>query len=64
MIPGSTTFASAQEERERIPMTMSEQQIRSALQQYWPAPAAGDPVAEHDFYEENTVCEYGSSNKR
>jgi len=45
-------------------MTLSEQQIQTALEQHWSASAAGDLAAEHDIYEENVVCEYPQSGER
>jgi hypothetical protein len=45
-------------------MAMTEQQIRTALEQHGPASAAGDLDAERDIYQENAVCEYPQSGER
>ena len=45
-------------------MTLSQQQIRAALEQHWSASAAGDLDAEHDIYQENAICEYPQSGER
>ena len=40
---------------------MEEQSIRMALDRHWAASAAGDQVAEHEIYHDDTVCEYPQS---
>jgi hypothetical protein len=45
-------------------MNMTEQQIRTALDQHWSASAAGDLDAEHDIYQENAICDYPQSGER
>ena len=40
---------------------MNAQDIRTAIDQHWAASAAGDPVAEHDIYHDDAVCEYPQS---
>lgn len=40
---------------------MDEQDIRLAIDRHWAASAAGDPVAEHLIYHDDTVCEYPQS---
>src|SRR5678815_5112770 len=40
---------------------MEAQNIRMAIDRHWPASAAGDQVAEHDIYYDDTVCEYPQS---
>src|SRR3954452_24286372 len=40
---------------------MEEQNIRMAIDRHWAASAAGDQVAEHEIYHEDTVCEYPQS---
>ena len=39
---------------------MEEQNIRMAIDRHWAASAAGDQVAEHEIYHDDTVCEYHS----
>ena len=36
---------------------MEEQNIRMAIDRHWAASAAGDQVAEHEIYHDETVCE-------
>jgi ketosteroid isomerase-like protein len=43
---------------------MGNQQNRAALEQHWAASASGDLEAEHDIYDENTVCEYPQSGEK
>jgi ketosteroid isomerase-like protein len=40
---------------------MEELNIRTALDRHWAASAAGDQVAEHQIYHDDTVCEYPQS---
>ena len=40
---------------------MEEQNIRMAIDRHWAASAAGDQVAEHEIYHDDTVCEYPQS---
>ena len=40
---------------------MEEQNIRIAIDRHWAASAAGDQVAEHEIYHDDTVCEYPQS---
>jgi hypothetical protein len=42
----------------------SEQSIRRALMKHWDASAAGDAEAEHEIYDENTICDYPQSRER
>jgi SnoaL-like domain len=35
--------------------------IRRALDRHWAASAAGDPLAEHEIYHDDAVCEYPQS---
>jgi ketosteroid isomerase-like protein len=41
-----------------------QQRLREALDRHWQASAAGDADAEHDIYDEDTVCEYPQSGER
>jgi SnoaL-like domain len=41
--------------------TMDEQNIRMAIDRHWAASAAGDQIAEHEIYHDDTVCEYPQS---
>ena len=41
-----------------------EEQIREALHAHWQASAAGDTVAEHAIYEDDTICDYPQSGER
>jgi len=43
---------------------MQEQQIREALNAHWRASALGDPIAEHEIYEEDAICDYPQSGER
>src|SRR6516225_6202423 len=43
---------------------MEEQNIRMAIDRHWAASAAGDQVAEHEIYHDDTVCEYPQSGER
>jgi hypothetical protein len=43
---------------------MQEQQIREALNAHWHASAAGDLNAEHDIYDERSICDYPQSGER
>jgi hypothetical protein len=45
-------------------MATTEQQIRAALEHHWSASATGNLEAEHDIYQENSVCEYPQSGER
>src|ERR1700735_5246116 len=45
-------------------MIMQEEQIREALNKHWQASAAGDANAEHDIYDEDSICDYPQSGER
>jgi SnoaL-like protein len=45
-------------------VTMSDVDIRAALDRHWTASAAGDQVAEHEIYHENVIVEYPQSGER
>jgi hypothetical protein len=45
-------------------MTMSEQQIRTALDEHWAASDASDFQAEHRIYHEDAVLDYPQSGER
>ena len=38
--------------------------IRDALNKHWQASAAGDLEAEHEIYDENSICDYPQSGER
>src|SRR5215469_9397823 len=40
---------------------MEEQRVRAVIDEHWAASAAGDQVAEHEIYHDDTVCEYPQS---
>jgi len=40
---------------------MEQKNIRTAIDRHWVASAAGDQVAEHEIYADDTVCEYPQS---
>ena len=44
--------------------TMTEGEIRGALERHWSAPAAGDQATEHEIYADDAICEYPQSGKR
>src|SRR5262249_37876187 len=44
--------------------SMSDQEIRAALEQHWAASAAGDQQAEHEIYHENAIVDYPQSHER
>jgi hypothetical protein len=44
--------------------SLHEEQIREALNKHWQASAAGDLNAEHDIYDDHTVCDYPQSGER
>lgn len=41
-----------------------EAQIREALDAHWRASAAGDADAEHDIYDDQSICDYPQSGER
>ncbi len=41
-----------------------ERQIRAALDEHWRASASGDVEAEHDIYEDDSICDYPQSGER
>ena len=43
---------------------MQEEPAKEALNKHWQASAAGDPVAEHDIYDEHAVCDNPQSGER
>lgn len=43
---------------------MKDGQIRDALDAHWQASAAGDANAEHDIYDDDTICDYPQSGER
>jgi hypothetical protein len=45
-------------------MTTQEEQTREILDKHWQASAAGDLNAEHDIYDENSICDYPQSGER
>jgi hypothetical protein len=44
--------------------TLKYEQIREALEAHWHASATGDLNAEHDIYDDNTICDYPQSGER
>ncbi|SDG11790.1 nuclear transport factor 2 family protein [Chitinophaga filiformis] len=42
----------------------NEEKIREALNAHWRASAAGDANAEHDIYDDDTICDYPQSGER
>lgn len=44
--------------------TNHEERVRAALNLHWQASAAGDINAEHDIYDEDTICDYPQSGER
>jgi hypothetical protein len=45
-------------------LSAEEQQIRELLDKHWQASAAGDANAEHDIYEDDSICDYPQSGER
>ena len=43
---------------------MKKEQIREALDAHWRASAVGDVNAEHDIYDDNSICDYPQSGER
>jgi len=43
---------------------MREEEVRAALNKHWDASAAGDQNAEHDIYDDATICDYPQSGER
>ena len=43
---------------------MQDDQIRAVLEAHWHASATGDLNAEHDIYDENSICDYPQSGER
>jgi hypothetical protein len=48
----------------KVEQSVQDEQIREALNGPWHASAAGDANAEHDIYDEDTVCDYPYSGER
>src|SRR3974377_1246267 len=48
----------------KLEQSMQEEQIRAALDAHWHASAAGDANAEHDIYDDDTICDYPQSVER
>jgi ketosteroid isomerase-like protein len=44
--------------------SVSEEQIRIALEAHWHASAAGDTNAEHNIYADDAICDYPQSGER
>jgi hypothetical protein len=44
--------------------SMTEGEIRGALERHWSASAAGDQEAEHEIYADDAICEYPQSGER
>ena len=49
---------------QQLEQSMDEKQIREALNAHWQASAAGDANAEHDIYDDDSVCDYPQSGER
>ena len=43
---------------------MEEERIREVLDRHWQASASSDVDAEHDIYEDDTICDYPQSGER
>jgi len=43
---------------------VGDEQIREVLNAHWAASAAGDFDAEHDIYDDNSICDYPQSGER
>jgi hypothetical protein len=43
---------------------MQEQKIREAINAHWHASATGDLNAEHDIYDDDSICDYPQSGER
>ena len=48
----------------QLEQSMQEEQIRAALNKHWQASAAGDTNAEHEIYDEDSICDYPQSGER
>lgn len=48
----------------RLDPSANEQQIRAALDAHWQASAAGDTEAEHNIYDDDSICDYPQSGER
>jgi hypothetical protein len=48
----------------KLEQSMQEEQIRTALNTHWHAPAVGDANAEHDLYDDDAICDYPQSGER
>jgi len=48
----------------QLEQPMEDEQIREALNAHWHASAIGDANAEHDTYDDNTICDYLQSGER
>ena len=49
---------------QRTEQSISEQQIREALDRHWRASATGDANTEHDIYADDAICDYPQSGER
>ncbi len=50
--------------KQHLEQSMQEEQIREALNTHWHASAAGDANAEHNIYDDDTICDYPQSGER
>jgi hypothetical protein len=48
----------------QLEQSMQEEQIRASLNTHWQASAAGDANAEHDIYDDDSICDYPQSGER
>ncbi len=48
----------------QLEQSTREEQIRTALNAHWHASAVGDANAEHDIYDDDTICDYPHSGER
>jgi SnoaL-like domain len=48
----------------RLDPSANEEQIRAALDAHWQASAAGDAEAEHNIYDDDSICDYPQSGER
>lgn len=47
-----------------LEQSMQEEQIRTVLIKHWHASAVGDANAEHDIYDDDSICDYPQSAER
>jgi hypothetical protein len=52
------------EPKPQLEQSAEEQQIRKALDLHWQASASGDSNAEHEIYEDDSICDYPQSGER